>query len=305
MLRFLASRLLMTVFVVAITSVVAFSLVHLSGDPAAAMAGEGASQADVESVRRIYGFDRPLAEQYLTWLGKVFAGDFGRSHYLRASVARVLTDHAPVTLTLGGLAIMFAVLLSIPLGVLAALYPNTLVDRLAIAIAVGGQAIPSFLFALLLIYIFGVMLRVLPISGSGSWVHFVLPAIALGYYAMPAIMRLTRSGMLDALHSDHVRTARAYGLPAWRVIIKHALRHALIPVVSLTAVQLGFMLGGSIVIETVFALKGIGYLAWQSIQRSDIEVIQAILLLIAAAYALLTLAADLLNSVIDPRIRIG
>jgi peptide/nickel transport system permease protein len=305
MLRFLLRRLLMTVLVVAVTSVVAFSLVHLSGDPAAAMAGEGASPADVESVRKTYGFDRPLPEQYLTWLKRVFEGDFGRSHYLRASVAQVLADHAPITITLGALAIAFAVLLSIPLGVLAALYPNTLVDRLAVGLAVGGQAVPSFLFALLLIYIFGVMLRVLPISGSGSWAHFVLPAIALGYYATPAIMRLTRSGMLDALQSDHVRTARAYGLPAWRVIIKHALRHAMIPVVSLIAVQLGFMLGGSIVIETVFALKGVGYLAWQSIQRSDIEVIQAILLLIAAAYALLTLAADVLNGAIDPRIRVG
>ncbi|MGD9843825.1 MAG: ABC transporter permease [Variibacter sp.] len=305
MLRFLLRRLLMTVLVIAVTSVVAFSLVHLSGDPAAAMAGEGASPADVESVRKTYGFDRPLPEQYVTWVKRVFKGDFGRSHYLRASVAQVLADHAPITITLGALAIVFAVLLSIPLGVLAALYPNTLVDRLAVGLAVGGQAVPSFLFALLLIYIFGVMLRVLPISGSGSWTHFVLPAVALGYYATPAIMRLTRSGMLDALQSDHVRTARAYGLPAWRVIIKHALRHAMIPVVSLIAVQLGFMLGGSIVIETVFALKGVGYLAWQSIQRSDIEVIQAILLLIAAAYALLTLAADVLNGVIDPRIRVG
>src|SRR3546814_18778359 len=138
-----------------------------------------------------------------------------------------------------------------------------------------------FLFALGLMYVFGVMLRWLPISGGGSWLHYLMPSIALGYYATPAIMRLTRSGMMDVLQSDHVRTARAYGLAPWRVVIRHGLRHAIIPVVSLAAVQLGFMLGGSIVIETVFSLKGLGYLAWESIQRPDIEVIQAILLVLA------------------------
>lgn len=304
MIRFLAQRLLVTALVVAVISVIAFSLVHLSGDPAAAMAGEGASAADVEAIRTAYGFDRPLYAQYAEWLRKIAAGQLGRSHYLRTSVAEVLEAHAPVTVTLGVGALAFAILLSVPLGVLAALKPNTVVDRVALAIAVGGQALPSFLFALALIYLFGVQLRWLPISGSGSWQHFVLPAVALGYYATPALMRLTRAGMMEALQADHVRTARAFGLRPWRVVIRHALRHAVIPVVSLAAVQLGFMLGGSIVIETVFSLKGLGHLAWQSIQRSDVEVIQGILLVISIAYALLTLLADLLNAALDPRLRV-
>lgn len=305
MLAFVLKRLGVTVLVIVVTSVLAFSLVHLSGDPAAAMAGEGATAADIEAVRQLYGFDRPIWEQYFAWLGKVLEGEFGRSHYLRAPVGEVLAEHMPVTATLGLSALAFALVLSIPLGVLAALKPNTVIDRIALAIAVAGQALPSFLFALALIYVFGVALGWLPISGGGSWQHYILPSVALGYYATPAIMRLTRSGMLEALQSDHVRTARAYGLRRWRVVIRHALRHAIIPIIALAAVQLGFMLGGSIVIETVFSLNGLGNLAWESIRRSDIEVIQAILLVIATVYALLTLIADLINAALDPRIRVG
>lgn len=305
MLFFLAKRLGLTICVVIVTSMVAFSLIHLSGDPAVAMAGENATQQDVEAVRRAYGLDRPLVEQYLAWVMKFASGDLGRSHYLRMGVASVLAEAIPVTATLGLLALAFALAVSIPLGVLSALKPDTTLDRAALAIAVTGQAVPSFLFALALIYVFGVVLRWLPISGGAGWLNFVLPSVALGYYATPALMRLTRSGMLETLQSDHVRTARAFGLSPWRVIVRHALRHAIIPVVSLAAVQLGFMLGGSIVIEQVFALKGVGYLAWQSIQRSDIEVIQAILLIIAVTYAALTLVADLLNAALDPRLRVG
>ena len=302
--RFLARRLLVTILVVLVTSIVAFSLVHLSGDPAAAMAGEGASHQDVEAIRRLYGFDRPLPVQYAAWLGKILTGEFGRSYYLRESVVQVLAEHAPITATLGLLALGFALLLAIPLGVLAGLHRGRAIDRLAAGVAVTGQAAPSFLLALLLIYIFGVWLHWLPISGNGTPLHYVLPAVTLGYYAAPALLRLTRSGMIEVLQSDHVRTARAYGLAGWRVVIRHALRSAIIPVVSLAAVQLGFMLGGSIVVEAVFSLKGLGQLAWESIQRSDIEVIQAILLVTALVYALRTLLADLLNALLDPRMRI-
>ena len=302
--RFLARRLLVTILVVLVTSIVAFSLVHLSGDPAAAMAGEGASHQDVEAIRRLYGFDRPLPVQYAAWLGKILTGEFGRSYYLRESVVQVLAEHAPITATLGLLALGFALLLAIPFGVLAGLHRGRAIDRVAAGVAVSGQAAPSFLLALLLIYIFGVWLHWLPISGNGTPLHYVLPAVTLGYYAAPALLRLTRSGMIEVLQSDHVRTARAYGLAGWRVVIRHALRSAIIPVVSLAAVQLGFMLGGSIVVEAVFSLKGLGQLAWESIQRSDIEVIQAILLVTALVYALLTLLADLLNALLDPRMRI-
>jgi peptide/nickel transport system permease protein len=164
---------------------------------------------------------------------------------------------------------------------------------------------PSFWFALLLILWFGVQLRWLPISGSDTWANFVLPAIALGYYAAPAIMRLTRAGMIEVLDADYIRTARAKGLAPMSVVFKHALRNAVIPVVALAAVQLGFVLGGSVVIETVFALHGLGYLAWESILQNDFPVVQAIVMLIAVIYVLLTLVADLANAWLDPRIRIA
>lgn len=305
MLLFIIKRLLVTLLVVAVTSVVAFFLVHLAGDPAAAMAGEGATPADIAAVRKTFGLDRPILVQYLDWVGRVLQGEFGRSYYLRQDVSELLAERMPITATLGVLALSFALLISLPLGVMAALRPNSIIDRFALWLAVAGQALPSFLVALGLMYLFGVYLRWLPISGGTSWAHFILPSVALGYYATPAIMRLTRSGMLDVLQSDHLRTARAYGLAPWRVIVRHGLRHAIIPVISLAAVQLGFMLGGSIIIETIFSLDGIGYLAWESIQRADIEVIQAILLVIAGAYALMTLLADLLNAALDPRIRVS
>jgi len=231
-------------------------------------------------------------------------GDFGRSQFLKQDVGSILKSHLPVTLTLGFCALAFALLLSIPLGVVAALFPNTIVDRVALTIAVTGQSLPGFLVAFLLIYVFGVQLRMLPISGSDTWQHMVLPTIALGYYASPELMRLTRAGMLQTLQSDYVRMARAKGLGEPSVILKHALRNALVPVVSLAAVQLGFMLGGSIVVETIFSLQGIGYLAWQSIQRADLDVIQAIVMVVAVIYAGLTLLADLLNGALDPRIRL-
>ena len=168
-----------------------------------------------------------------------------------------------------------------------------------------GQALPSFWFALMLIVLFAFTWPILPASGSDSWKHFVLPTIVLGYYATPAFMRLTRTGMLDVLSSDYVRTARAKGLRPMTVLFKHALRNAIIPVVGLAAVQFGFMLGGSVIIETVFALHGAGFLAWESISRSDFPTVQAVLLLFSLFYVVLTFLADLLNAWLDPRIRVG
>ena len=297
-------RLGVAILVALSVSIVTFSLLHVSGDPAAAMAGESASEEDIEYVRQHYGFNRSLPVQYVDWATRAIKGDFGQSIYLKRPVAGILADHAPTTMTLGALALAFALILAIPLGVLAAMFPNTLIDRFALTIAVVGQALPSFFFALIMIIVFGVWLRWLPISGHASWLNFIMPSIALGYYATPAIMRLTRAGMLDVMSSDYIRTARAKGLKPRVVLFKHALRNAIIPVVSLSAVQLGFMLGGSIVIETIFSLNGLGSLAWRSIQRSDFEVLQAIVLIIACFYILLTFLADLLNAFLDPRIRV-
>lgn len=305
MLTYALKRVLLALLVALTVSVAAFSLVRLAGDVATAIAGEGARAEDVEVIRKQYGLDRPLPVQYAEWLGRTLRGDLGESLYFRQPVASLVFDRLPVTMTLGALSIGFALLLSIPLGVVAAMRPNTWIDRAALTLAVVGQAMPSFWFALLLILWFGVQLRWLPISGSDTWAHFVLPAIALGYYAAPAIMRLTRAGMIEVLGADYIRTARAKGLSPASVVFKHALRNAVIPVVALAAVQLGFVLGGSVVIETVFALHGLGYLAWESILQNDFPVVQAIVMLIAVIYVLLTLLADLANAWLDPRIRVS
>ncbi|MGE0715567.1 MAG: ABC transporter permease [Alphaproteobacteria bacterium] len=305
MLRYAMGRLAVAALVVFVVSVIVFGLTHVAADPARAMAGENATAADVEAIRRAEGFDRPLPVQYLEWMARAAAGDFGRSYLMKEPAIELVVHRLPITLTLGVMALGFAVLLSIPLGVAAAVRQNSLVDRFALALAVLGQALPNFWFALVLIVVFGVWLQWLPTSGSDSWEHLVLPAVALGYYATPALMRLTRTGMLEALGSDYIRTARAKGLLTPAVLFKHALRNAVIPVVSLAAVQFGFMLGGSIVIEAVFSLHGVGYLAWESIQRSDLPVIQAIVLMIAMFYVVLTLLADLLNGWLDPRLRVS
>ncbi len=305
MLFYALKRFGVAILVALSVSVVTFSLLHVSGDPAAAMAGESASEEDIEYVRKHYGFDRPLPVQYADWAYRAMHGDFGQSIYLKRAVSGILAERAPTTMILGALALSFALILAIPLGVLAAMFPNTMIDRFALTIAVVGQALPSFFFALIMIIVFGVWLRWLPISGHSSWLNFIMPSIALGYYATPAIMRLTRAGMMDVMSSDYIRTARAKGLKPRVVLFKHALRNAIIPVVSLSAVQLGFMLGGSIVIEAIFSLNGRGSLAWQSIQRSDFEVMQAIVLTIATFYILLTFLADLLNAFLDPRIRVS
>ncbi len=305
MLTYTIKRLCLAALVTLTVSAISFGLLRLSGDVAAALAGSDATSADVEYLRRYYGLDRPLPAQYLDWLGHAARGDLGQSLYFKQPVAGMIRERLPVTLTIGACGILFAIGVGIPLGVVAALRPNSWVDRAALTLAVCGQALPSFWFALLMILLFGVMLRWLPISGFGTWQQLVMPTIALGYHALPAIMRLTRAGMVEVLRSDYVRTAYAKGVGRPAILFKHGLRNAIIPVVSLTAVQLGFMLGGSIVIESVFALHGIGHLAWQSISRRDLPVVQAVVLIISCFYVLITLLADLVNTSLDPRIRVG
>jgi len=297
-------RLGIAVLVAITVSVLTFSMIYLSGDPAMALAGENATQADIEAIRHYYGYDQPIMVQYVTWLGHALMGNLGHSHYLKTAVSNVIFARLPVTMTLGACALGFALALSIPLGVLAAMRPNTIIDRFALTLAVVGQALPSFWFGLMMIILFGVTLRWLPITGTASWKNYIMPAVALGYYITPAVMRLTRAGMLEVLSSDYIRTARAKGLRPGVVLFKHALRNAIIPVVSLSAVQFGFMLGGSIVIETIFAINGLGQLAWESILRGDLPMMQAIVLVLSVFYILLTFLADLLNAFLDPRIRV-
>ena len=309
--RFLARRLLVTILVVLVTSIVAFSLVHLSGDPAAAMAGEGASHQDVEAIRRLYGFDRPLPVQYAAWLGKILTGEFGRSYYLRESVVQVLAEHAPITATLGLLALGFALLLAIPLGVLAGLHRGRAIDRLAAGVAVTGQAAPSFLLALLLIYIFGVWLHWLPMSadwpeGAGALTqleYLILPSLPLVLVFFGYIARVARAGTIEALDADYTRTAILKGLPMSTVMRRHVLRNALLPTITVVASLLGYLAGGLVVIETLFHYRGIGALIYSAARAKDFPMLEAGVLTVGAVYAIASVLADLLSAALNPRLR--
>ena len=300
---FIGQRLSVALLVAITVSVIGFALLRLSGDLAADIAGEDATPEEIAEVAQLYGLDLPLHVQYFNWVGKTVTGDLGESLFTNEPVLDLILERIEVTLLLAFYSLVVALIVAIPLGVLAAIPVNTWIDRLALGIAVFGQAIPNFWFGLILIYVFGVILRWLPISGSDSFAHYILPTIALGTSVMPALMRLTRTGMLEVLDSEYIRTAWAKGLRPRVVFFKHALRNAILPVVSLAAVSLGFLLGGSVIVETVFALNGIGLLAYQSILRSDFPVVQSILVFVSFAYIILTLASDLINARLDPRIR--
>ena len=305
MLAFTLRRLVVAISVAFTVSVIAFTLLHLSGDLATTIAGPEASAGQVAQIRQQFGLDRPLSAQYLDWLWGALHLDFGTSFYFRNSVASLLAERMPVTLALGAISLLISLAIAVPLGVLAAVYRGTLIDRLALTFCVLGQALPTFCLGLGLIIVFAVKLRWLPVSGNASWQNYVLPSIALGWYAVPAVMRLSRNGMLEVLSQDYIRTAYAKGLSPTKVILKHALRNAIIPVVALAAVQFGFMLGGSIVVEAVFSMHGIGHLAWEAIARNDFPVVQAVVLVLAAIYITLTFLADILNALLDPRMRVA
>ncbi|MCC8431515.1 ABC transporter permease [Reyranella aquatilis] len=303
MLRFLVRRLIVALLVAATVMTLAFILTRLSGDLAISIAGPNATQTDIEAVRKAYGLDRPVLTQFFDWVGRAVTGDLGNSYFFQTRVSTLIAERMPVTLTLGLTGLSLALLISIPMGILAAVRENTNFDRAVQMIALIGQAMPSFWLGLLLMIVFGLTLGWLPISGTGSWEHFVMPGIVLAFSAVPALTRLTRAGMIQAMGSDYIRTARAKGLSRASILLKHALRNAAIPVVAIAAVQLGFMLGGSIVIEQVFALHGVGFLAWESIAKNDFPVVQAVVLVLAVIYVALTMVSDLLNAVLDPRLR--
>ena len=304
MLSYLFRRFGLACWVALCVSILTFALLHFSIDPAIAMAGEDATSEDIELIRIAYGYDRPIWIQFGEWLFSALKGDFGISPYFGLPVQDLILDRMPVTFTLGALSIAFALGFGIPLGVVAAIFPNTWIDRLSLSIAVFGQAIPNFWFSLLLMIIFAVNLQWLPVSGSESMWSYVLPTIVLGTNAIPPIMRLTRTGMLDTLSADYIRTAWAKGLPPHVVYFKHALRNAIIPVVAVVSIQAAHLLGGSIVVESVFALHCLGMLAYESILRSDIPTMQAVILIFSAFFIGFSALSDVLNAYFDPRIRV-
>lgn len=303
MFIYLLRRLVVALCVCIAVSLLSFGLMFAVDDPAVAIAGSGGSARDAEAIRIAYGFDRPFMVQYLDWVGRVLRGDFGQSIYFNMPVTEILAARLPVTMWLGVLSFLAALCVAVPLGILAALKPDGVLDRVALLLAVTGQAVPSFWLGLMAIVVFGVWYGMVPTSGTDTWQGYILPVIVLAYSAMPAMMRITRSGMIDVLGTDYIRTAQAKGLPIVEVIFGHALRNAILPLVSLAAVQLGVLLSGSIVIESVFALNGLGRLAWESLLRADLPVVQAIILILSLVYVVLTTAGDLVNAWLDPRIR--
>lgn len=303
MVLFIFRRVWLAALVCLTVLVVSFALTHLSGDLAASIAGPNATAADIAIITKNYGLDRPLVVQFIEWAGHAAEGDLGRSFLYHAPVSGLIRDRLPVTLILGLTGLSIALLIGLPLGILAAVREGSAIDRGIMMVALLGQAMPGFWLGLVMIILFGLELQWLPISGVETWQGYIMPAIVLAFSAIPALMRLTRSGMIDALSADYIRTARAKGLSRMKIILKHALRNAAMPVVSIAAVQLGFMLGGSVVIESVFALPGVGYLAWESIIKNDFPVVQAVVLFLAVIYIVLTLLADMMNALLDPRLR--
>lgn len=305
MLRYTVRRGLLALMVAFSVSFATFFLLFLSTDPAIAIAGEDAEPVVVEQIREQYGFDRPIIVQYGEWLGRMLQGDFGVSIYWRQPVADLIVNHAPVTLKLALSAVLVTIIIAIPLGVFAAMRPNTIVDRFALTVAMSAQAIPNFWLGLMFIILFAVLWPIFPVSGDETWQHYVMPAIVLGASSVPSVMRLTRTGVLDVMAADYIRTARANGFRTIRLLVRHALRNALLPVVSVLAVQLGGKLNGSFITETIFAMNGLGRLTLESIFGADIPMVQMLIFIFALMFVVLTFLADMLNAWLDPRIRLG
>lgn len=305
MLLYALKRAVLGLAIMLTISAAVFVLTNVATDPAIAIAGEGATASDIQIVRQRYGFDRPVLERYAEWLSHAVRGDFGVSYRQQRTVAQIVFERFPVTFKLACLSLLFSLFFALPLAMLGSLRPNSVVDRFAILVAMVGQSVPTFWLALLGIYIFSVEFGWLPVSGSDTFVHYILPAACLGFFSMPAILRLTRGGLIEVLEADYIRTARAKGIRTPKVLVKHALRNAIIPVVSIASVQFGYLLSGSVIIETIFAMQGIGYLAWEAVGNADLPIVQALVLVTAFFYVLLTFLADIVNAWLDPRIRIA
>jgi peptide/nickel transport system permease protein len=303
MKQFILRRLGYSLLSLVLLSATIFLLVRLTGDPAVLLVEPGASRADLDAVRRELGLDRPLWEQYVSFVKSLVHGDFGRSFYYRTPVLELYLSRLPQSLLLAGVAMAFSLLIGIPTGILAAVRVNRWWDSAGKIFALLGLSLPSFWVGLVLILFFSVYLGWLPSSGSGGVLHLLMPAFALGWYFAAAHMRLTRSSMLEVLGSEYVKLARLKGLPEALVIAKHAFKNALIPVLTLAGINLAIMVNVAVVVETVFAWPGIGRLFFEGISFRDFPVVQASVLLGGAMIVVVNLAVDVLYAVIDPRIR--
>jgi len=304
MIGYLAQRILQAAGVLLGVSIITFLLAFLlPADPARMIAGRSATVATVESIRDQLGLNRPLPQQYASYLGNLVQGDFGRSYVQKADVARIIQSRLKPTLQLALVGILFELLIGLPLGMLAAIKRGTWVDQGVMTFAFIGVSAPQFVVGLLLIYFFSYLIPIFPLGGYGTPMHIVLPAIAVGLAGGGWYARVTRSAMIDVLRQDYVRTARAKGVFPSKVVFKHVLKNAVLPVVALVGLDIGVFMGGIVIVESVFGWPGIGQMIWQAIQLVDIPVIMGGVLVTALFVVLGNLLADLLYPVLDPRIR--
>ncbi len=301
-------RLLQTLIVVVGVSVVGFGLTWLTGDPTEVLLGDGADRMTVEQIdefRHRMGFDRPVYVQYADFAWNALHGNFGYSFVRHQPAFQVIVEKLPATIRLASFAFVLSLVVSIPLGVISAVRPHSVVDRLATLLALTGQSIPSFWLGILLILLFGVELKWLPISGSGSWQAIIMPGITLAAFPIARNMRLTRSSMLDFMQADFVRTARAKGISETRVVTLHVFRNSLLPIITAVGLELGFLLGGSVITETIFGWPGVGREIITAIGSKDFPVVQAGVIVLALIFTAVNLLVDLTYSWVDPRIRLG
>jgi peptide/nickel transport system permease protein len=303
MLSFLVRRLLQNVIIVWAVASIAFGLTFLSGDPATLMIGEYWTDEQVRDFRAYMGFDRPFHVQYLAYVQRLAQGDFGTSVRQQQPVAALILERLPATLELAFAAFAIIVIVAVPLGVLSAVRRNTVWDHVAMSVALFAQSVPTFWLGIMLILVFGVELRMFPVSGRGDVMHLVLPALTLATYSAARNARIVRSSMLDVLNEDYVRTARAKGMAPFGVVYGHALRNALIPVITMLGLELGALLSGALVTETVFAWPGVGRLTIQAIYARDYPLVQGAITFGALAFVFVNMIVDVAYGLLDPRIR--
>jgi peptide/nickel transport system permease protein len=312
MLTFIVRRLLSTVVVMSIVAVFIFLLLHLSpGDPAAIIVGDNATQVQIDAVRRQLGLDDPLALQFVRWLAGVFRGDLGMSIFSHEPVAKLIGQRIEPTVSLATTTLLFAVIIAISFGVMAAWRVGTWIDRLVMVLSVLSFSVPVFVVGYLLIYVFSIKLGWLPVQGYApiaegfvTWIyHLILPSIALGLAYVALIARITRAAMLDVLSEDYIRTAHAKGVATGPVLLKHALKNAGVPIVTVIGIGVALLIGGVVITETVFNIPGVGRLVVDAISQRDYPIIQGVTLIFSGVYVIVNLVVDLSYTLLDPRIR--
>ncbi len=306
MLRFLASRLLQSVLILLGVTLITYGLLFLiPADPVRMIAGRSATLETVESIRAQLGLDEPIPVQYVRYLGELVQGNLGRSYVQKAEVTELIVSRLPATLQLMVAAIFFQLLIGLPAGIFAATRRDRPSDKIVMVLSFMGVSAPQFVVGLLLLYVFAHLLGLFPLGGYGTLSHVILPALTLGVTIAGWYSRMSRSSMIDVLRQDYVRTARAKGVPESRVVLVHALRNAMLPIVAMIGIDIGLYMQGVVVVEAVFGWPGIGQLAWLAIQRLDIPIIMAVTLVAATGIVIGNLLADIATSLIDPRVRHG